>query len=284
MKGFSLLCIFSVLFWGCVEKVSDDGRMISVTIEPQRYFAEQIGGDKFTIHTVVPNGQSPETYDPTPREMIRIGKSEAYLQIGYIGFEQAWMKNIRENNPEMQVFDLSKGFTLIETEEEHNGHHHHGVDPHIWSSIEGARRIAINTMIAFCKLDKENTAYYQQNLEKVMAKIDSTEQVMLHLISPLHTRAFIIYHPALTYFAEEFNLTQLCIEMDGKEPSPALLGDLIRTARDSKAHTVFIQKEFDKKNAELIAKETGCRLVTINPLAYDWSEEMIHIAKALADE
>ncbi len=284
MKGYGFLFIFSFLLWGCSEK-SIDERVISVTIEPQRYFAELIGGDKFTIHTVVPNGQSPETYDPTPRQMIQIGKSNAYFQIGHIGFEQAWMNNIRENNPKMQVFDLSKGFKFIEMEgEEHEGHHHEGFDPHIWSSIEGARQIAINTTLAFCKLDQENITFYQQNLEKVMAKIDSTEQIILNLISPLQHRTFIIYHPALTYFAEEFNLKQLSIEMDGKEPSPALLKELIQTALNNNAHVVFIQKEFDKKNAELIAKEAECRLVTINPLAYDWSKEMIHIAKSLANE
>lgn len=283
MKGFYLLIIFSFVLSGCIEKAAD-GRMVAVTIEPQRFFAEQIAGDKFVVHTVVPSGQSPETFDPTPQQMVRIGKSEAYLQIGHIGFEQAWMQTIRENNPDMQVFDLSKGFRVIETEEEHDGHHHHGVDPHIWSCIEGARQVTLHTMAAFCKLDPENVAYYQDNMDKVMAMIDSTETVLLDLISPLNNRTFIIYHPALTYFANEFNLKQLCIEMDGKEPSPALLKELVETARANNARVVFVQQEFDKKNAELIAKEAGCRLVSINPLSYNWSEEMIRIAKALANE
>lgn len=284
MKGINLLFIFSLFLWGCGGK-TEEGRIISVTIEPQRYFAEQIGGDKFIIHTVVPAGQSPETYDPSPRQMINIGKSEAYFQIGHIGFEQAWMDNIKENNPDMQVFDLSKGFKFAETvAEDHGDHVHLGVDPHIWSSIEGARRIALNTMAAFCKLDQENASFYYENYERVMAAIDSTEAELLAYISPLLNRTFIIYHPALTYFAEEFNLKQLCIEMDGKEPSPALLKELVQTAQAHQARVVFIQQEFDQKNAELIAKETGCRLVTINPLSYNWSEEMIHIAKALANE
>ena len=293
MRIVSFFIFFLLLLLGCNE-ASEEGRIISVTIEPQRYFAEQIGGDKFTIHTVVAAGQSPETYDPSPRQMAKIGKSEAYLQIGHIGFEQAWMNNIRENNKGLQVFDLSKGFKLIETEEEcdhdheghegHAHHHHGGVDPHIWSCIEGARHVAAKTMEAFCELDPENRDFYFANFEKVMARIDSTDKAVLDLISPLSDRTFIIYHPALTYFAKEFNLTQLCIEMDGKEPSPALLKQLVRTAVENKAKVVFIQEEFDKKNAELIAKETGCRLVTINPLSYNWNEEMIRIAKALANE
>ncbi len=292
--NFAIVSGFILMLLSCGGK-EPDGNLISVTIEPQRYFAEKIAGDRFTIHTVVPSGQSPETYDPTPRQMINIGKSIAYFQIGYIGFEQAWMQNIRENNPDMKVFDLSEGLELIINGEDHDnahhdghdhsGHHHHGgIDPHIWSSVSGARMIAWNILNAFITLDKENTRYYWENYNELMAEINETEARLVELISPLTNRAFIIYHPALTYFAGEFNLMQLCIEMDGKEPSTAQLSELVETAEKYNAHVVFIQKEFDRKNAELIARETGCRLVTINPLDYNWSEEMIRIGEALAGE
>ena len=102
-----------------------------MTIEPQRYFAEKIAGDKFKINCVVPAGQSPETYDPTPQQMVQVGKSQGYLRIGSIGFEQAWMDNIRNNNPGLKVFDLSEGIDLLkspEEEEEHDHHHHHHAD------------------------------------------------------------------------------------------------------------------------------------------------------------
>lgn len=283
------VAVFLVCLLGCSNREGSE-RIISVTIEPQRYFAEKIGGDRFTIHTVVPAGQSPETYDPTPKQMIQVGKSQAYLRIGPIGFEQVWMQNIQENNSEMKVFDLSEGIELIlddhehEGDDHHHGHHHGGIDPHIWSSVSGAKMIAWNTLNAFITLDKENTQYYWQNYNRLMEEIDETDTELQNIISPLSNRAFIIYHPALTYFAFEFKLTQLCIEMDGKEPSPAQLKELVETAREHQVKVVFIQQEFDRKNAELIAKETGCRLVTINPLSYDWSKEMIHIAKSLAGE
>lgn len=288
-----------LLLTGCVIKQTD-GVIVTVTIEPQRYFAEKIAGDKFKINCVVPAGQSPETYDPTPREMMQIGKSIAYLRIGPIGFEQAWMDKIRENNPKMEVFDTSEGMDMLTaTEEEHDhsthnheahaaddAHHHHhhgGVDPHIWSSIAGAKVVAWNTLNAFITLDPDNTEYYWQNYNKLMDEIDKTDTEIKQLLDPLTDRTFIIYHPALTYFAQEFNLVQLCIEMDGKEPSPAQLKQLVETALANNARVVFIQQEFDQKNAEMIARETGCKLTVINPLAFDWPKEMIHIAKALAD-
>lgn len=274
---------------------AEEENIVSVTIEPQRYFAEKIAGDKYKIISLVPEGQSPETYDPTPQQMVQVGKSVAYLRIGYIGFELAWMENIQSNNPEMRVFDTSEGLELLIDEGHHHHHdgdehrhehHHHpgGVDPHIWSSITGAKIIAWNTFQAFIALDKENTQYYWSNYNKLMAEIDQTGEKIAEMLKPVLSRAFIIYHPALTYFAVEFGFTQLTIEMDGKEPSPAQLKELIDTARNYNVQVVFIQQEFDKKNAELIAKETNCRLIQINPLSYNWSKEMLHIANSLANE
>lgn len=303
MKQTSILITILSFFLltACVTKQANEA-VVTVTIEPQRYFAEKIAGDKFKINCVVPAGQSPETYDPTPQQMIQIGRSIAYLRIGPIGFEQAWMDKIRENNPKLQVFDTSEGMNLLtDTEdddhahehgthdhdahagEEAHHHHHGGVDPHIWSSIAGVKAVAWNTLNAFIALDPDNTEYFWQNYNKLVDEIDKTNTEIKQLLDPLTDRTFIIYHPALTYFANEFNLTQLCIEMDGKEPSPAQLKRLVETARANNARVVFIQQEFDQKNAELIAKETGCKLTVINPLAYDWTKEMIHIAKALAD-
>lgn len=291
MKEFKVLisALFVLILMACGDKRTDEG-IVSVTIEPQRYFAEKIAGDKFKINCVVPAGQSPETYDPTPQQMVQVGKSQGYLRIGSIGFEQAWMDNIRNTNPELKVFDLSEGIDLLkspEEEEEHDHHHHHhhpgGVDPHTWSSISGAKVIAKNTLDAFVSLDSENKEYYQANYEQLTKEIEETEKTVSGLLRSLDNKTFIIYHPALTYLANEYGLTQLCIEMDGKEPSPAQLKELVETAREHNAKVVFIQREFDQKNAELIAKETGCRLIPINPLDYDWCKEMIHIAKSLAD-
>lgn len=298
---YFLALVGLLLLSACGDKRQRAERMISVTIEPQRYFAERIAGEHFAIHCVVPAGQSPETYDPIPQQMVQIGQSEAYLRIGSIGFELAWMKAISENNPNLQIFDLSQGMPLLQGEEEaeeehehdhaheaaaeaeHHHHHHGGVDPHIWSSIQGARIVAQNTLTALQTLDPTNAETYNANYQQVVALIDSTEAIINTLLKPLAHRSFIIYHPALTYLAAEYELEQLCIEMEGKEPSPAQLKTLVETAQAHHTKVVFVQQEFDQKNAELIAKETGCQLTPINPLAYDWSREMIRIAKALAD-
>lgn len=274
-----IVCL--LLLGGCADSNRKIDNPISVTIEPQRYFVEKIAGKDFQVNCVTPSGQSPESYDPTPKQILQIGKSVAYFRIGYIGFEQVWMKSLEEQNPHMQVFDLSKGMVFITQDED--GHHlHGGIDPHIWTSINGAKIIAQNTYRALVSIMPENETIYRHNYEELQREIEKTEKQMHEWLAPMEGTAFIIYHPALTYFAQEFGLHQLCIEQDGKEPSPAQLKELIKTARDLQAKVVFVQQEFDQKNAELIAKETGCRLVRINPLAYDWKEEMLNLAKYIA--
>ena len=165
----------------CQGKKEGGTRTISVTIEPQRYFAEKIAGDLFQVYCVTPAGQSPETYDPTPQQMVQISQSQAYFRIGEIGFEQAWMKNLQSQNPDMVVFDLSEGMELIKNEEEaheegeaHPHHHHGSVDPHIWTSISGARVIAQNTCQAFIKLDPENQEVYRAGYQRMIEEIDSS--------------------------------------------------------------------------------------------------------------
>lgn len=291
---FTAISLFTIFMLAACSQPKDTKPVVTVTIEPQRYFAEAIAGDNFKINCMVPAGSNPESYDPTTQQMVDLGKSEAYFKIGHIGFEQAWMQNIIDNNKQLKIYDNSDNFPLIEgVEHTHedgttcsasHDHDHAGVDPHTWSSIQGARIISANMLKAFEELDPANASVYQANYNKLVATIDSTASVVDRLMQHPSSQTFIIYHPALTYFARDYGLTQLCIEINGKEPSPAQIKKLIEGARESGAKVVFIQQEFDKKNAEVISKETECELVQINPLAYDWNGEMINIAKALSNE
>lgn len=278
--------LVSITLIGCKNKENQNNRIISVTMEPQRYFTEQIAGDKFSVVSMVPKGSSPESYDPTPSQLVSLSKSEAYLKIGYIGFEQAWFDRLVENAPHMLVFDTSEGIALFRDTHHHNhasDEHHHcmsGVDPHIWSSAVNAQMIASNTCKALCKLDKQNQTYYMERCEKLKKEIKAVDDT-LRLLLKGADKSFMIYHPALTYFARDYGLHQISIEEGGKEPSPSQLRDLIMTCKREKVRIIFVQQEFDMNNAKLIAKETGTKVVPINPLNYDWKSEMISIAQAL---
>lgn len=323
MKYFVLFSMGLLLF-SCGKTASTD-RILSVTIEPQRYFAEQLVDSFFRVQTVVPTGTSPETYDPSPAQMAALSQSVAYFTIGHIGFEEQWLDKIKKNNPQLPIYDTSLGVELIETgveahEHEHgeecdhqhgeecthehgedcdhdhgeeghvhgpacgHGHHHGPVDPHTWSSPKQVKIIVRNMCKALIALDPDNEATYKNNLSKVEAEIAATDSILTDLFAKASSKSFIIYHPALTYLARDYGLSQYCLEMDGKEPSPAQMQALSVMAKESGTRVVFIQEEFDKKNAETIAKEVNAKLVTIDPLSYQWSEELIRIAKAIAHE
>ncbi|WP_289292621.1 zinc ABC transporter substrate-binding protein [Bacteroides sp. 41_26] len=290
MKHIPLLLIIVLLAscnMGKSGKNQDNGKpVITVTIEPQRYFTEAIAGDKFDIISIVPKGSSPETYDPTPQQLVSLGDSKAYLRIGYIGFEQVWMDRLINNTPHIQIFDTSKDIDLILGEAHDHGDHQHagGVEPHIWNSTNNALIIARNTYKALCQLDKENETYYLNRYDSLCQRIMHTDSIIRKTLQqPGTAQSFMIYHPALSYFARDYGLQQISIEEGGKEPSPAHLKDLVDLCRQEDVRIIFIQPEFDRRNAEIIARETGTDIVPINPLSYDWETEMQAVAQALTD-
>ena len=256
--------------------------ILTVTLEPLRYFTEAIAGDNYEVVSMVPKGSSPESYDPTPQQLVNLSKSQAYFRIGYIGFEQAWMKKLEANCPNMKVYDTSKGIDLIRDKGHWHGDHFHegGVEPHVWNSTQNALIIADNIYQALCELDSTHQEDYQKRLDVLKQTIRQTDANVRTLLENADS-TFLIYHPALSYFARDHGLKQVSIEEGGKEPSPAQLKALIETCRNENVHTIFVQQEFDQRNAQLIANELGVNIVSINPLSYDWVKEMIRIAEAL---
>ena len=256
--------------------------ILTVTLEPLRYFTEAIAGDNYEVVSMVPKGSSPESYDPTPQQLVNLSKSQAYFRIGYIGFEQAWMKKLEANCPNMKVYDTSKGIDLIRDKGHWHGDHFHegGVEPHVWNSTQNALIIADNIYQALCELDSTHQEDYQKRLDVLKQTIRQTD-ANVHTLLENADSTFLIYHPALSYFARDYSLKQVSIEEGGKEPSPAQLKALIETCRNENVHTIFVQQEFDQRNAQLIANELGVNIVSINPLSYDWVKEMIRIAEAL---
>ena len=290
MKKYFLIVLCMSLLFACSNKQKPTEPTLTVTIEPLRYFTETIVGPHFKVVSMVPDGTSPETYDPTPQQLVALSKSTAYLQIGHIGFEQSWIQKLKDNTPKLPFYDTSKGINLIHASCGHaHGHapeqteHQQGVEPHTWNSTQNAHIIADNIYKAVCEIDPTNEAVYKHRLDSLHTLIDATNTEVQQLLSNAD-KTFMIYHPALTYFARDYQLTQVSIEEAGKEPSPAHLQQLIKTCRQHGTRIIFVQKEFDIHNAKMIANEIGVEVVPINPLNYHWQEEMIQIAKALSHD
>jgi zinc transport system substrate-binding protein len=286
MRRFLLpFLLISILISSCnVNPVKPKERVVFASILPLKYFADKIVGDIYRVEVTVPPGVGPETFSPTPKQMKMLSESDAWFTIGYLSFEADLLTKVSSMNPDFKVFQISKGINLIEEKEESHTDHVHlqGVDPHIWSSPKEARIIAHNICEGMVSVDPKNRERYSKNLQLLLSEIDKVDSTVTNILSKAKAKKFIIFHPALGYFARDYGLEQLSIEFEGKVPSPKHMQELIENARSGNVHLVFIQREFDRRNAEIVAQELGCKAVQIDPLDYNWPEQMISIASKLA--
>lgn len=251
---------------------------VTVTIEPFRYFVEQIAGNDVNVNVMVPAGSSPETYEPTPQQMVDLSQSGFYFKVGQIGFEKTWMKKLQQNAPDMKVIDTSAGIRMLKTQ---SGN----IDPHTWMSIKSADIITSNIAKALMEKYPEKAEEYKKRLrdfrknklDKLQNEIDKYQSS----IKGEKQKSFVIYHPTLTYFAKENGLKQYAIE-EGREPSITQLKELIQRAKSEDINLIFVQKEFSNRNIQVFIDATHSKAVEINPLSYDWEGQMLLITKEIA--
>ena len=249
---------------------------VTVTIPPYQYFVEKIAGDKVDVNVMVSNGNNPETYEPNAQQMMELSNSALYLKVGSIGFEQTWMKKLQDNAPDMKMIDTSVGIKPAQTP---GGN----IDPHVWMSCKNARIIASNIFKALCQLEPENKTFFQKNYQQLLSSIDRQDSIIRKSFkdNPEMVRKFVIYHPILTYFARDYQLEQLAIEEEGREPSAAQLKSLIERARKQKIRYCLIQAEFANRNTTTFIKESQTKAMDINPLQADWANAMKEVSLAV---
>ena len=290
MKRFLYLIILCVILAGCKgtsQKQADSGKTsgkekpavtvtVTVTISPYKYFVDQIAKGKVDVNVMVSNGNNPETYEPYAQQMMELSKSALYLKVGSIGFEQTWMKKLQDNAPDMKVIDTSTGITPAKTP---GGN----TDPHVWMSCKNARIISSNIFKALCQLEPENKTFFQKNYQQLLCSIDRQDSLIRKSFkdNPEMVRKFVIYHPILTYFARDYQLEQLAIEEEGREPSAAQLKSLIERARKEKIRFCLIQAEFANRNTTTFIKESHTKAMDINPLQADWAYAMKEVSLAV---
>lgn len=276
------VAVILISITGCGKQKVDPG-LVSVSILPQKYFVERIAGNNFRVNVVIPPGHSPATYDPASKQIRETAGSAIYFRIGYIPFEMAHIKRIRELNNEMKVIDTSRGIALIKGGSRHDeeGHHEHpGIDPHIWLSPAAVKIMCRNILNAFLEIDQKNSRFYKKNYDILLKDIDSLDRSIRQLLKKKKGKKFIAFHPAWTYFARDYGLIQIPIEIEGKEPGPSHMKKIIDTARKENIRIIFVQKQFPTANAGVIAKDIDGSVVHLDPLALSWFSNMEKIAEA----
>ncbi len=276
MRKYISLLFIGLLLACQPAKKTDRKDVITVTILPQKYFVERIAGELAEINVLVPPGASPELYSLTPSQLKDVVYSKAWLRMGHVGFELSWADKIMAANRDMETFMLSEGIDLIVGDEEQHDDHFHpgGVDPHFWMAPREVSIIAENTLKALLELYPGQEEQFRDNFEKLKADIEETDRHISEVLADTRIRSFLVFHPALTYFARQYGLEQVALEKKGKEPSPKHVKEVIQMAREKNIRVIFIQKEFDRSNAQVIAQEIGGSIIQINPLDYNWLEQM----------
>ena len=276
----SLLAIIILL--SCNRQNSVPGtRIITVSIAPFSYFVEEIGDGNFTVNVMVPPGSDPHIYEPYPGQISKLRKSVAYISNGYLGFEQAWLGRFYETNRSMKKLSLGEKINKIEPPHKFEGKHSEPADPHYWVSPSCAMIMAASVKDLLCELDPSKKEIYEANCRTLLSKISEIDENARKLFSGLKSRTFMIYHPNLGYLARDYGLTEIPVEYEGKEPPPSRLRELIDLAGKYNLKTIFVQREYDKKNATEIAHEIGADVEVIDPLSENWLKETNDIITSL---
>ena len=269
---------------------------LTVTILPQKYFVEKIVKDKFDINVMVKPGSSPHNFEPKASQMKSLGNSKAYFMIGDSS-EKAWIKRFKQNAKSTIFVDTTIGVEKIamlehthhEDEHKHDNHSHDkhsyeedGLDPHIWLDPISVKIQAKNIYEAMVKIDEENSDFYKANYEEFVKELDNLDNDIKNILKPYKDSAFMVFHPSWGYFAARYDIEQISIEIEGKEPKPNELLQLVEEAKKHNIKIVFVAPQFSQKSAKTISQNVGANVVSINPLSDDWYNNMLLVANEIA--
>ena len=272
MKKYIILLILTISAFAKVN--------VAVSIPPQEYILEQIAPNLVDTEVVVKPGNSPHTYEPKPSQMIALSKAKIYFAIG-VEFEDSWLPKFKAQNSNLLIVHTDKNITKFPiTSKEEAGE----LDPHIWLSPKNLKVIAKNMADALIKVDANHTKEYKDNLNKFIANLDNLDKEIKEKLSKLKNRNFLIFHPSWGYFAKDYNLKQIAVEIKGKEPSAKELISVMKLAKKTGVKVIFTQPEFSQKSANLIAKELGIKVVKVSPLTKDIIKNISNFANVLAGE
>lgn len=273
---------------------------ISVSIAPQKYFLEKITKDKFDINVMVKAGSSPHTYEPKTSQMKSLSNSKIYFYTG-IEFEKAWLDKFKKSAPNTLFIDSSASIERIAMEEhsheeegpeghkheKHNDHEdehdHDGLDPHVWLDPVLVKVQAKNIYEAVVSIDLENKEFYTKNYEEFLKELDSLDAQIKEILKPYEHKAFMVFHPSWGYFAKRYDLEQISIEIQGKEPKPNELIELVKDAKEHNIKIVFVSPQFSQKSAKSIAQNIGGKVVAIDSLSENWSKDLLKTANEIAN-
>jgi len=259
---------------------------VVVSIVPQAWLVDQVGGDHFDVSVLVRPGESPATYQPTDAQISHVMRAAVYFRIG-VPFENGpWFDAIRASK-RLKIVDIREGVPLRKMAWHAHGHrhdhdHHAGNDPHIWLSPRLLKIQARTVTKTLQELAPAHGKDFAANLKRLESRLDEVDNTIRSQLAPFGDKTFFVFHPAWGYFADDYGLRQVAIEIEGKEPSDRELTRLQQEARANGVRVLFVQPQISSRTAERVAAAIGGTVKKLDPLAADVSAGLQRAAAALA--
>lgn len=267
----AFIVFYSTLF-------ASDKLNITASILPQKYFVKKIAGNNANINIMVTPGSSPAIYEPKPKQMAAISKTDIYFSIG-VPFERVWLKKFKAVNKDLNIVDTSFGISKMHISSRSHKKKAKILDPHIWLSPRLVKIQTKNIADALIKAQPNKKALFKKNLKSFLSEIEALDKNIKEILKDIKKKKFMVFHPTWGYFAKDYGLVQISIEKEGKEPKPAQLAKLIKAAKEEHIKVIFVQSQFSKKSAKTIAKSINGRVVAIDPLSAQWDKNLLKVAK-----
>lgn len=315
-RGIFLFVMTAFLLGFFGEARPESPLKVFVSLPPQKFFVERLGGDRVKVEALVPAGADPHTFEPSPAQMKSLSQASLYFAIG-IPFEKTLVSRIRSINPQLTFIQsdqgLPKRFMAGHTHEhsdrgpapksggeekskdhrhgaesathsESHDHHHGEPDPHVWLSPPLVMTMARTMVLALMEADPSDRAGYEVRYKTFLAEL-ATLDLEIHRIlrDAKPPKVFYVFHPSWGYFGDAYGLEQVAVESEGKEAKPAHLKALIQSARQAGVKKLFVQPQFSSRSAEMVAKEIGATLEVLDPLAENWMENLQQVSRRLRE-
>lgn len=285
-----LILTFAISAVSCTRReLSGDNKLdLTVSIEPQRAILEEIAGDRAEVVTLLKGGADPETYEPTFASMMRLERNDAYFMIGNVDFEKQLAARLTPEAVSRMV-NCSEG--IVPVKDTHScAHHHHDddddgglqPDPHTWSSVRNLRIMAGNMLSTLCRLDPDGKSYYTARHDRLVNRLDSLDRSWSDILGPLEGKSFMMWHPALSYFARDYNLDQHSVSAQHKETTPAKLHEILSmSSHDDRPLVFFTAKGLDPRVAATVTSQLNIPVEEFDPLDYDWQSSLENVVETL---
>jgi zinc transport system substrate-binding protein len=278
--AFALVCL-------CAPALFGKPRVI-VSIPPQKAFVEAVAGNSVEIQVLLLPGQNPASFTLSPKMLSKVAKADVYFSIG-APMEDVILPRLKASYPNLRIIDTTAGIRKRTLEDHSRAQpdpihtHAHTDDPHIWLS-PGLVKIQLRHYTRTLKeLVPGNSAEFDINAKSFLEKLELLDNRLAERLKHLAGNTVFVYHPAFGYFLDRYGLRQETVELQGKQPSPKQLQNLISLAKDHQVTVIFVQPQFHRNSAQTLAKAIGGQVEVMDPLAENYLDNLRHMGETIAE-